>query len=272
MMPRNRYDASISRRIMELDVQQGDPMRPTPVSRSTPIHPTPVPLIRLDTCHRAFITSSSGRRGLVGVPVPRLGSGSSCGPFTIPSTAHPGSSKNMPSSRPWLAICVSLMLLAGLAGCGSASSDNAQTLESRAGMRGPAAPSTGQGDKALTPPLATGIRPGSTSGTGTAAGKGNLGQGDKLPLKPEGLPTAEPDGRDTLSAPGIPESIAKNLDSLDARVRLQAMNHWEAQGTTAPLDPLFTALDDEDEVVRAKATEIIERYWAAEQEKEQKGK
>ena len=145
-------------------------------------------------------------------------------------------------------------------------------FESRAGMRGPAAPSTGQGDKALTPPLATGIRPGATSRTGTAAGKGNLGQGDKLPLKPEGLPTAEPDGRDTLSVPGIPESIAKNLDSLDARVRLQAMNHWEAQGTTAPLDPRFTALDDEDEVVRAKATEIIERYWAAEQEKEQKGK
>jgi hypothetical protein len=48
------------------------------------------------------------------------------------------------------------------------------------------------------------------------------------------------------------------------------MNHWEAQGTKAPLDPLFEALDDEDAHVRAKATEIIERYWAAEQERERK--
>jgi len=50
------------------------------------------------------------------------------------------------------------------------------------------------------------------------------------------------------------------------------MNHWEAQGTKAPLDPLFAAMDDEDEVVRAKATEIIERYWAAEQEQKRKRK
>jgi HEAT repeat protein len=50
------------------------------------------------------------------------------------------------------------------------------------------------------------------------------------------------------------------------------MNHWEAQGTKAPLDPLFAALDDEDVYVRAKATEIIERYWVAEQEQEQKQK
>ena len=103
----------------------------------------------------------------------------------------------------------------------------------------------------------------------TVPGGDNVGQGDKLALKPVGMPNAETDGTDTLPVPGIPESIAKDLDSPDARVRLQAMNHWEAQGTKAPLDPLFAAMEDEEEVVRAKATEIIERYWAVEQAQEQ---
>ena len=106
---------------------------------------------------------------------------------------------------------------------------------------------------------------------GTVPGGDNAGQGDKL-SKFAGAPNVETDGRDTLPVLGIPDSIAKGLDSPDARERLQAMNHWEAQGTKAPLDPLFAAMDDEDEVVRGKATEIIERYWAAEQEQKQKRK
>jgi len=100
-------------------------------------------------------------------------------------------------------------------------------------------------------------------------GEDNIGQGDKL-AKSSGTPNVEPDGRDKLPVSGIPESIVKALDSPYARDRLQAMNHWEAQGTKAPLAPLFAALDDEDEYVRTKATEIIERYWAAEQEQKRK--
>ena len=69
-----------------------------------------------------------------------------------------------------------------------------------------------------------------------------------------------------MSVAEIPESIAKDLDSPDALMRLQAMNHWDTQGIKAPLDPLFAALDDEDGRVRIKATEIIERYYAIEQE------
>ena len=73
-----------------------------------------------------------------------------------------------------------------------------------------------------------------------------------------------------MPVPGIPDAIAKALDSPNARERLQAMDHWEAQGTKAPLDLLFVAMDDEDEVVRRKATEIIERYWDAEHEVKRK--
>jgi hypothetical protein len=110
---------------------------------------------------------------------------------------------------------------------------------------------------------------GSAPGRGTVAGDDNIGQGDKL-SKTAGTPTVEPDGQNKLPVPGIPESIAKGLDSPDVRDRLQALDHWEKKGSKAPLDPLFEALDDEDGYVRAKATEIIERYWAAEQEQERK--
>jgi hypothetical protein len=75
-------------------------------------------------------------------------------------------------------------------------------------------------------------------------------------------------GGDKLPVPGIPKSIAKDLDSPDARFRIKALNHWDTKGTKAPLDPVFEALEDENEAVRAKATAIIEQRWAAEQEKE----
>ncbi|HSQ50965.1 MAG TPA: hypothetical protein VLL94_06820 [Nitrospiraceae bacterium] len=67
--------------------------------------------------------------------------------------------------------------------------------------------------------------------------------------------------------PGIPESIAKGLDSPDARERLQALDQWEKEGSKAPLDPVFEALEDENEAVRVKAMAIIEQRWAADQER-----
>ncbi len=35
-----------------------------------------------------------------------------------------------------------------------------------------------------------------------------------------------------------------------------------------PLDPVFEAMEDDDPAVRAKATAIVEQYWAREQERE----
>jgi HEAT repeat protein len=85
---------------------------------------------------------------------------------------------------------------------------------------------------------------------------------------------AAPDNgtEEKVSVPGIPESIAKSLDSPDAGARYRALEHWEATGTQAPLDPVFEAMEDEDEAVRAKAIAIAEKYWAAEQERERTGR
>jgi hypothetical protein len=198
-----------------------------------------------------------------------------------PSLAPPERSEDMHPSRPCLlcprlALLLSLMLLTGLAGCGPASSDNAPSLESRASVGGPPLSKQGPspGNMPLTPitlaasplPFASENLTGATSGRGIVPGGDNIGQGDKLLSKPAGAPNVETDGREKLPVPVIPDSIAKDLDSPDARVRLEALDHWGAQGTKAPLDPLFVAMDDEDEAVRRKATEIIERYWGAEHE------
>jgi len=92
-------------------------------------------------------------------------------------------------------------------------------------------------------------------------------QGDKLPLKTDSTSDIEADGRDKLPVPGIPKAIAKGLDSPLVLDRLQALDHWEKKGSKAPLDPVFEALEDENEAVRAKATAIIEQQWATERER-----
>lgn len=83
-------------------------------------------------------------------------------------------------------------------------------------------------------------------------------------------PNGKTDGRNQLRASDIPDSVAKDFDSPDARVRLQALDSMTKRGTTASLDLLFAALEDEDEAVRVKATEIVEAHWAVEQERERK--
>ncbi len=90
----------------------------------------------------------------------------------------------------------------------------------------------------------------SGNGPGTVPGNGIVPGGDKLPV------------------PGVPESIAKDLNSPDALDRLQALDYWEKKGTKASFDPVFEALEDENEAIRAKATEIIERQWAIERDRE----
>lgn len=168
--------------------------------------------------------------------------------------------------RCWL-VATGCSLLIGLAGCGPASSDNAPSLGSRASVDGPALRGTGQGGKTGITPISSGNETSSASGKGTVPGGDNIGQGDKL-AKSAGTANVETDGRDKLPVPGIPESIAKDLDSPDARVRLRALDHWEKKESKAPLDPLFEALEDEDDAVRAKATAIIEQQWAIERGRE----
>jgi hypothetical protein len=188
----------------------------------------------------------------------------------------------MRPSQPYLALFLSLLLLAGLSGCGPASSDNAPNLESRASVGGPSVSKQSPlpGNNPLTP-VSQAVRPvafASVNGTGSASGMGTVPGWDKPPSKSAGTPIIESVEDKQLksieenksAALPVPDSIAKDFESPYARIRLQALDYWVTQGTKAPLDPLFAAMDDEDEVVRAKATEIIERYWAAEQEQERK--
>ena len=70
----------------------------------------------------------------------------------------------------------------------------------------------------------------------------------------------------STSMSSIPLSVARELQSPEARDRYRALDHWETKDSKAPLDPVFEALEDDDPAVRAKATAIVEQYWAAEHE------
>lgn len=168
------------------------------------------------------------------------------------------------SQRSCLALFLSLMFFAGLAGCGQASSDNAQSIGPRASVSGPAAQGAGQGRKTDAAPIPSGNGAGSVSGRGTIPGDNSIVQENKL-TKSADTSDVETDGQNKVAIPGIPESIAKDLDSPDVHVRLRALDRWAKQGITALPDLVIAALEDENEDVRTKATEIIERYWKVEQ-------
>ncbi len=168
---------------------------------------------------------------------------------------------------PRIALLLSAVLFAGLVGCGPAS-DNAPTSGPRANVAGPPlaqkslSPRNDPAPPATNPmPFAAANGTGSASGTGGVPGVNIRGSGDRIQSQPAEMPNAN-------SVPLIPDLITKDLNSPDASVRLRAMSHWGSKETSAPLDPLFEAMDDEDPAVQAKAIEIIERYWAAEQERE----
>jgi len=80
-------------------------------------------------------------------------------------------------------------------------------------------------------------------------------------------PVNQSERRTPASISPIPLSVAKDLQSPEGRDRYRALDYWEAKDSKAPLDPVFEAMEDDDPAVRAKATAIVEQYWAAEQEK-----
>ena len=152
-------------------------------------------------------------------------------------SAHPSRS-SLRLLCPQLALLLSLMLFAGLSGCGPASSDNAPNHGPRASIAGPPPASPAQGDSQLSKPA------------GTPAA---------------GAPNSKTDSRDTVPAPVISDPLAKELDSPDVHVRLRALDRVAKQGTITSLDPLIKALEDENEDVRTRATAILEQHWATEQ-------
>lgn len=174
--------------------------------------------------------------------------------------------RHLPCTR--MALLLSVAFFAGLAGCGPPSPDNAQSQESRASVAGLPSPHKNLSPRNYPAPPITNLVPSAeANGTGSASDTVSVpsvnikGSGGEFQTQPVDTPNGK-------SVPLIPNSITKDLNSADANVRLQALNHWGSKGTTVPLEPLFEAVDDEDPAVRAKAIEIIERYWAAEQERE----
>ena len=154
--------------------------------------------------------------------------------------ASPNRSETLRRPGLSLALYMSLILLTGLTGCGPVSSDNAPSLGPRATVVVPPPTRTAQEDRQI-------------SNAGTLA-----------IVTPDGK-TDEPESMPTPLTPEIPDSVTKDLDSPYASIRLSALNHWERNELTTPLDPVFEALQDENEAVQAKALEIIERRLAAKQ-------
>jgi hypothetical protein len=142
-------------------------------------------------------------------------------------------------------------------GCGAPSSDKVPGQESRAAVAGSNQSAPSQNINQGT------NRPGPLSDASQAANMGTPSQEARFPGKVDA---------DTQStALNLPASIAKDLTSPDARDRYRALDHWESKdskGIKTPLDPVFEAMEDDDPAVRAKATAIVEQYWAAEQERE----
>lgn len=141
------------------------------------------------------------------------------------------------------------LLLSGTAGCGSPVSDNTANArlgagsskpEDRTGAVQPRTVRSGQNDPAPSKVA------------------------DSIGAMPS--PTAIP--RDADDRLNIPDSVAKDLGSSDARDRYRALDYWEKTDNKAPMDPVFDALADEDPAVRDKAGAIIDRLAEAGEERE----
>ena len=146
----------------------------------------------------------------------------------------------------WL---LGLMFLAGLGACGPAPSDRTSSLEQGASLGGPSrSPSVSQSAPATrTDPV-----------TPTAS---------SAPLLSSRSPDVHVQAHPTETLIG-PDWMSAALASPDVRVRLWALDHWEQQAPRESIDLLIAALDDEDEDVQARASEILERFWAVEQERD----
>ena len=174
-------------------------------------------------------------------------------------------------SQSRLALLLGLMFLAGLAGCGPASSDNAPSLGPRASVGAPSLSKQGPspGNNPLTPvtqaaspvPLALGNE------TGVASGKETVPGGNSPPAEP--VPATKP--ADSLEPLAVPAWMAKELDSPDVATRLRALETWAESAPPGAVDPLILAYEDKDERVRARAMELIEQDRARTADAEQYG-
>jgi len=166
---------------------------------------------------------------------------------------------NASLSRLSVVMLLSLMLLAWLAGCGPASSDNAPNLGPRASMDGPSLSKQGPSPRndAFTP-AASAVSLASVNGTGSASGTGTVPEGNS----PSTVPDLSSESGHPVDGLVVPEWMAQGLNSPKVRVRLQALETWAQSAPPGAVDPLILAFEDKDARVRARAQQLLEQEWA----------
>lgn len=137
-----------------------------------------------------------------------------------------------------LAVLVAGCLSLSLVACGAPVSENASSV--------------GKGELTGGSVATEGVQPGPDQNDRKAISSSQTG--------------TNPDERDNRSNPGVPDVVEKQLGSIDPRDRYRALEHWDVKGGNAPLEPVFEAMEDEDENVREKATAIAEQRWAEKHE------
>jgi hypothetical protein len=163
-----------------------------------------------------------------------------------------------------LALSMSLLLLAGLAGCGPAPSDNAPTLDPRANQGEPPLsqknppPRTDLIASATSSPKTSPAPLVSENGNSSLPGKETVSGGDSPHAAP--APFAKP--ANPMDSLVIPDWIAKDLASADVDTRLRALETWVLIAPVGSIDPLILAFGNDDEQVRGRAMELIQQDWA----------
>ena len=170
---------------------------------------------------------------------------------------------------PHLVLSLSLMFLAGLAGCGPASSDNAPTLGPNASTDGPSlskqGPSPRNNSGTPVPPAASPGPLASGQGPGAQSGMGPLPEGNSRP----GVSAPSPNPVGSLDTRVVPEWMAKELASPDVNARLRALETWAQSAPSGAVGPLILALNDKDVRVQARAKELLEEDSEREDEDEE---
>ena len=173
-----------------------------------------------------------------------------------------------PPSQSPLTMLLSLMLLAGLVGCGADSSDNSSNLGPHASVGEPPASMQrlSSGNQPINPVTSTVSPVPLSSETKTGA------MAENRPVQAENNPRAvsSPSSQsvDSLAPLAAPAWIVKELASPDVGTRLRALETWVQSAPPGMVDRLILALEDKDERVRARAMELVEQAWAREAEAE----
>jgi hypothetical protein len=160
---------------------------------------------------------------------------------------------------PRMALLLSVVFFAGLAGCGPASSDNVPNLGQNTNVGGPflSKQNLSPHTDAFTP-TANPIFAASVNGPGSVAGSGADPEGHN----PLAATVLSSELRHPVEGLIVPEWMAQKLNSSKVRVRLQALETWAQSAPPGAVDPLILAFEDKDERVRARAQQLLEQDWA----------